>query len=153
MKALFSPASILVVCEGNLCRSPMAEGLLKASLGPSVRVESAGLAVREGLAPHPEAVRLMDALGIDIRACRSRPFTPELALANDLVLVMDARQKQWGASMVPSAWGRIHLIGRWLPPGRQEVLDPINLGPAAFRDALDRLQEGVAGWLKVLVRP
>ena len=52
------PKAILVLCEGNHCRSPLAVALLRRALGPGFTVESAGLAALEGIPAHPEAARL-----------------------------------------------------------------------------------------------
>jgi protein-tyrosine phosphatase len=142
----FSPKSILVLCEGNHCRSPIAEGLLKAELGSEIRVESAGLGAQEGHAPHPEAIRLMAERGIDISAFRSRQVTPAMALAADLVLVMDRTQKEWCETLVPSARGRVFLLGCWLPPGQQEIEDPYRQPSEAFPIAFQVMLQSVAAW-------
>ena len=80
---------ILVLCEGNYCRSPMAEFLLRASLGPEVSVESAGLGALHGSSAAPEAEALMTDRGLDISSHRARQLTKEIALAADLILVME----------------------------------------------------------------
>ena len=139
--------SILVLCEGNYCRSPMAEYLLRASLGPQVVVESAGLGALHGASAAPEARTLMAERGLDISAHRARQLTTQSALAADLILVMDRRQKARCESMVPSARGRIFLLGHWLPDGRQEIADPYRRGPEAFRTALNHIDHAVTAWL------
>lgn len=146
MKSLLSPRFILVLCEGNLCRSPIAEGLLRAGLGLSIRVESAGLAAREGMPPHPEAVRLLAEHGIDIRGHRSRSLTPAMALEADLILVMDEGQKAWCGARVPATRGRIHLLGCWLPAGSQEIADPFGREPEAFMTAFKLIQRSAVAW-------
>jgi len=61
---------ILVVCTGNICRSPMAQGLLRSELEArsiaDVTVESAGISGWDGAAATPEAVEALGELGIDI---------------------------------------------------------------------------------------
>lgn len=146
----FSPKSILVLCEGNHCRSPIAEGLLRQALGPSIQVGSAGLGALDGIPPHPEAVRLAAALGVDISDQRSRRLTPSLALGHDLILVMEQAQKDWCGALAPSARGRIFLLGAWLPPDRREIGDPFGRDPEAFREAAERIQQGVQAWRKHL---
>jgi len=124
----------------------MAEGMLREAFGDDIRVESAGLGAQEGRPPHPEAVRLMAEHGIDIAGCRSRQVTPAMALAAGLILVMDEAQKRWCGALVPSARGRIQLLGRWLPPGDQEISDPYGKEPEAFTAAFDRIRRSVAAW-------
>ena len=129
----------------------MAEGLFQAELGDTgIRIESAGLAAPDGVPPHAEAIRLMAGLGIDIRGILSRQVTPAMALAADLILVMDARQKHWCGEVVPSARGRIFLLGAWLPPARRDIEDPFRRGPEAFLQAFELIQEAVAAWLRHL---
>lgn len=140
-------SSILVLCEGNHCRAPMAEGLFREVLGPSVQVASAGLGALVGVPAHPEAVRLMRDRGLDIGSHRGRQVTPEMALRADLILVMDARQLAWCAQWLPSVHGRVFLMGHWLGSPPPEIPDPQGLGPDAFRQAFEILRQSVTAWL------
>ena len=86
------PGHILVVCTGNICRSPMAEGLLRHALagqpGPlqSLKVISAGVATRPGEPVSENSVLALKKAGIDISGKRSRPLTQDL-LTNALVVL------------------------------------------------------------------
>ena len=83
---------ILVLCEGNHCRSPLAEGLLRKSLTQEIRITSAGLDALLGQPAHREtkALMAMDGIGIaEITAHLGRQVTADLALGADLILVMD----------------------------------------------------------------
>lgn len=119
---------------------------MRAEYGPGLRVESAGLRALDGYAPHPEAIRLMAERGLDVTAYRSRQLTPALALAADLILVMDREQKAWCEALVPSVKGRVFLLGCWLPEGRQEIADPFCKPPEAFTMAFERIHEAVVAW-------
>ena len=79
---------VLVVCVGNICRSPMAEAMLRARLGrrPRFEVSSAGVGALVGHPADPFAMELMRERGLDIAAHRARQVTPELVAAHDLVL-------------------------------------------------------------------
>jgi len=138
--------SILVLCEGNHCRSPMAEGLLRDLLGAPIRIDSAGVAAQEGFPPHPSAVALMEEHGIDISSCRSRQATAAMVLGSELTLVMDQKQKSWCESLAPSARGRVFLLGSWLPPGQQEIADPNGQGAEAFKAAFEQISRAIASW-------
>jgi len=83
---------ILVVCIGNICRSPMAEGLLKRDL-PKIKVSSAGLDALVGYGADPIAVEIMAEQGIDIQSHRARMLTDNLVRQSELILVMDNAQK------------------------------------------------------------
>jgi protein-tyrosine phosphatase len=125
----------------------MAEGLLREALGPAVRVSSAGLDALVGAPPDPEAMRLMKAHGVDIASHRGRQVTPEMALEADLILVMDARQRAWCEDLVPSACGRVFLLGHWLGSPPADIADPYGQGPDAFRLAFDAIRQSVAAWV------
>ena len=87
--------NILVVCVGNICRSPMAEALLRQALKDmsQVSVSSAGLGalVNHHAAEHAKA--LMSERGLDISGHRARQLTPDLIHESDLVLVMESGHK------------------------------------------------------------
>src|SRR5688572_6685099 len=82
--------TILFVCTGNICRSPMAEGLFRhATRGRGdFRVTSAGVGAVEGLPPSEHAVYALLELGIDISKQRSRMLTPELVDEADYIFGM-----------------------------------------------------------------
>jgi protein-tyrosine phosphatase len=87
----------LVVCTGNIARSPMAEALLRAHLaarGSSARVHSAGTLDWDGPATRA-ATRTMAARGLDISGHHSRPLTAALVADADLILAM-TRSHVWG---------------------------------------------------------
>src|ERR671918_1569877 len=133
---------ILIVCVGNVCRSPMAEGLLRARIGsrPGVTVESAGLAALVGNGAEREAIELLAERGVDLSGHRARQLNSGLVRAFDLVLVMEAGHQRAVESMVPEARGRVHRIGRW---GEFDVADPYRKGRAAFEKALALIERGV----------
>ncbi|HET8715876.1 MAG TPA: low molecular weight protein-tyrosine-phosphatase [Holophagaceae bacterium] len=138
---------ILVLCEGNHCRGPLAEALLRSALPAQARVESAGLAALEDAPADTEAVRLARAAGLDLSAHRGRQVTPELAFGAELVLVMDEAQKAWCEALLPSVRGRVFLLGHWRPAGEREIPDPYRRGREAFHAAWQRIQLAVADWL------
>jgi len=142
--------NLLVLCEGSHCRAPIAEALLRAALAPAVRVESAGLKALVDAPPDMEAERLMREFGHDISRHRGRQVTPAMAHGADLILVMDARQKEWCTALVPSARGRIFLLGHWLSTPR-DIADPYQLGPAAFRRAYEDIHQSVLAWVPHLL--
>ena len=143
--------SILVLCEANHCRAPIAEGLLRAALGPSIRVTSAGLNALVDAPPDPEAERLMRDQGHDISAHRGRQFTPEMAHGADLILVMDSPQKEWCTQLAPSARGRVFLLGHWLSTPPHEIADPFCLGQVAFRRVFEDIHHSVSAWAPHLI--
>jgi protein-tyrosine phosphatase len=134
---------VLMVCAGNICRSPMAEVLLGHRLrrrGLGTVVQSAGIVARSGQAADSTAVELMRARGLDLEAHRARQLTPALIRSFDVVLVMEAAQQQAVEAMDPSARGRVQRLGRL---GGFDVPDPYQRGQAAFESALALIERGV----------
>lgn len=138
---------ILVLCEGNHCRSPLAEALLRQALGPGIEVRSAGFEAMVGQPVHADTMRQGAELGLDLSAHRGRQLGPILALDADLILVMDRAQKEACEALAPSVRGRVFLLGHWLAPDRQEIADPIHRGPDAHRVAREVIQNAVQSWL------
>lgn len=87
------PFKILLVCTGNTCRSPMAEGILKAlikerGLDGEIHVSSAGVNTLDGLPATPNAIEAAKVWNIDIAGHRSRQLTREMVDEADLILAM-----------------------------------------------------------------
>ena len=137
--------NILVVCVGNICRSPMAEALLAKALGGNDEyvVESAGLGALVGHAADPFVIELMDEIGVDVRGHRARQIHPNMVEAADLVLVMTSGHKRAIADADPTARGKIHRLGEWQ---ERDIDDPYRQPRAAFVDAMREIEEGVASW-------
>lgn len=95
--------TIVFVCTGNTCRSPMAQGLLQQALEEigitTVEAKTAGVMTTTGLLPTPEAIQVMDSAGIDIRKHRSVPLTVEMIRKADLVLGMTPFHVQFALRM------------------------------------------------------
>lgn len=135
--------SILVVCEGNICRSPMAQGLLRSAL-PAVRVQSAGLGALVGMPADVQATQLMQLRGIDISDHRAMQITRQLCVDAELILGMDLEQRARIEAMYPQTKGRVFRIGEHT---RQDIPDPYRQGEATFRHALELIDQGLAEWL------
>jgi len=101
---------VLVLCTGNVCRSPMAAALLARRLeGADARVRSAGLLAGGSPAP-PEAVAVMAARGIDTSRHRSRRMDPAEVRSADLVVGMAREHVREAVAAVPSAWPRTFTL-------------------------------------------
>jgi len=112
-----SRSTVLVVCFGNLCRSPMAEGLFRAVLPRDQwRVASAGTHAIGGDSPTRGA---RDALrriaGLDISHQRSKPLTVDLLREADHVFTMSRRQALEAAALLPQVAPRVRLLGAFAP--------------------------------------
>ena len=81
--------NILVVCVGNICRSPVGERLLASEL-PDAHVTSAGIGALVGHAADETATQVAAAHNLQLNGHKARQFTPEIGEENDLILVMEA---------------------------------------------------------------
>ncbi|MEO8417814.1 MAG: low molecular weight protein-tyrosine-phosphatase [Methylophilaceae bacterium] len=131
--------SILVLCIGNICRSPMAEGLLKYAL-PGKTVSSAGLSALIGKAADPLAVQLMAEQGIDISAHRAQNISTRLVNEAELILVMDLEQKKHVETQYASSRGKVFRLGEF---NKMDIADPYREGIESFRAAYRLIDDGV----------
>jgi len=140
--------SLLVVCEGNICRSPMAEGILSAEL-PGVHVRSAGLGALVGMPAEHAAIRLMRDKGIDISDHRAEQIGRKMCVDADMVLVMDLAQRNRLQKMYPEVLGRVFRVGEYT---NRDIPDPYRRPEEAFRQSLHFIDEGLREWLQRIRR-
>ena len=138
---------ILVVCVGNICRSPMAEALLKSALRGQgeFTVESAGLGALVGHPAADFAVELMEEKGVSIREHRARQIHPDMVRSADLVLVMETGHKRAIDDADPTARGKVHRLGEWQ---EKDIDDPYQKPKALFAEALADIEVGVQSWVE-----
>jgi protein-tyrosine phosphatase len=144
---------ILMVCTGNICRSPMAEVVLAhrlRELGYSAVVESAGIAALVGRPAEHHAQELMRECGRDLSQHRSRQLTPEILRQFELVLVMEAAQQRAVEAMWPAVRGRVHRLGKM---GNFDVPDPFRQDRPAFERAFEFIRHGLADFEKAFWSP
>lgn len=135
---------ILVVCIGNICRSPTAELLLRHHL-PDLAVASAGISALGGEPMDPTALEVVQAHGLDGRAHVARQLYATLLDAADLILVMERSHVDAVARMEPLAAGRIFLLDHW--GDRRDVADPFGQARPVFEDTYDHIERAVRAWL------
>ncbi|MFC4339679.1 low molecular weight protein-tyrosine-phosphatase [Cupriavidus numazuensis] len=134
---------VLVVCIGNICRSPMAEGLLRQAL-PELNVFSAGLGALVGKPADATAIELATETGVDISPHRAQQLTSVLASQADLILVMDGEQKAEIQRRYPAASGKVFRLGE---VGKFDIDDPYRQPRAAFEHSFQLIQQGVNAWV------
>lgn len=138
---------ILVVCTGNICRSPLAEALLRSQL-PDLHVSSAGIGALVGHSADPNAVAVAEEQGLDLSAHKARQLDSALVAESELVLVMDNSHLNWINQQYPHARGRVFLLGHWRDGA--EVPDPYGHSLASFRKAYELLRPFAQSWVQRL---
>jgi len=148
---------ILVVCTGNICRSPMAAGLLRHNLPdelrPRMAIGSAGTSALHGHQAAPYAVQTMAEAGIDISDHRARQVSSELVRRADLILTMERAHQQEIRQMM--LWNKSHvkLLSKFDPHcDVLDVPDPYGGPLEAYRQCLEIIQPCVnwlIAWLSV----
>jgi len=134
---------VLCVCTGNVCRSPMAEYILRRDLGSAEKwmVQSAGVYAGEGSLASPEAVTALREKQIDLSPHLSRPLTQDLVDRATLILVMTRNHYVDVLRMFPEAQGRVFLMTEFSSVGAgADVPDPIGQSLDVYRWTRDQLE-------------
>lgn len=142
--AIGAPRTILVVCHGNICRSPYMAAVLQRAM-PSVRVSSAGFTGAGRPAPENSLIASAKR-GLDLRSFRSRPIRIDVARRSDLVIVMDATQRDRLVRMMKVSPKRIVIAGDLDPTAAatRGVVDPWQKSIDVFESTFDRLDRCAA---------
>lgn len=141
--------NILIVCVGNICRSPLAEAMLKQHLtAKGKQVSSAGLQALVNHAADEHTVLLAKADGVDLSQHKARQLTRDMLADADLILTMEQRHLEDISKMAPQARGKTMLLGRWL--NNREIPDPYRKSNEAFQLSHTLIQQATAAWLKYL---
>jgi protein-tyrosine phosphatase len=137
--AIARPRTILVVCHGNICRSPYLQAVLKRNL-PDIVVESAGFIGSDRPVPELSLV-VSEERGFDLSRFRSRPVTGAVAAAADLIIVMDPTQARSLRQIFDVPARKILIAGDLdpAPAKTRAIADPWHQAIGAFRSAFDRL--------------
>jgi glycine hydroxymethyltransferase len=147
--------TILFVCTGNVCRSPMAEGLFREAVKDrgEYRVFSAGLGAIEGQPPSSHAVRVLQELGIDISGQRSRMLTPELVQQADYIFGMTHSHIDTVTLLYPQAAEKIFLLREFdetLDQFDKDIGDPIGGAYEVYLNCRDQIEQGLVSLLRFI---
>ena len=135
---------ILVVCVGNICRSPTGEALLK-KYSNSKQISSAGIAALVGRDAAEMAKEVAAENGVEIVGHIATQLTMELCHANELILVMEKEHIDKVCQIAPEARGKIMLFGHW---NSQEIPDPYKRSKETFEQVYRILDAAAVAWSK-----
>ena len=139
--------NVMMVCVGNICRSPIAEVLLQDQQ-PQLNVFSSGIGALVGKPADPKSIELMSDKGIDLTKHRAQQISSVLVSASDLILTMEKGHIDAIQAKFPEARGKVHLIGKW--NDNQEIPDPYKKDKTAFISAAALIENGIEAWQKKL---
>ncbi|MGR2667912.1 arsenate reductase/protein-tyrosine-phosphatase family protein [Vibrio campbellii] len=144
-------SNILVVCVGNICRSPTGERLLQ-SLLPNKKVASAGIAVEKSHLTGKPADDMASTVALEhdisLEGHSAQQLTPELCAKFDLILVMEKGHQEALTKIAPEARGKTMLFGQWI--GGKNIPDPHRQSREAFDHAYALIEEAAHAWTKKL---
>ncbi|GAA3596411.1 protein tyrosine phosphatase [Gibbsiella quercinecans] len=141
--------SILVVCVGNICRSPTGERLLKKML-PNKKVSSAGLGAMVGKPADATAVEVANQHNLSLEGHQGKQLTAAMCREYDLILVMEKGHIDAVSRLAPEVRGKTMLFGHWL--GQREISDPYHQSREAFEFVYRLLNESAQKWAAALSR-
>ena len=141
-KIIMEIKSILMICHGNVCRSPMAEGLFRHK-HPYLTVTSAGLTALVDEPADPFAQSVMQRRGLDIAQHRARQITEPMVRAHDLIFVMTQEQLLMVERQFFISKGKVFLLGHW---EEVEIDDPFTQPEAVFENTYRQIERAWKGW-------
>jgi len=147
--------TILFLCTGNVCRSPMAEGLFRHAVKGrgEFRIVSAGIGAVDGEPPTNHSVQAMREIGIDISGQRSRALTTDLVRSADLILGMTHSHTDTVALLYPAATEKTFLLREFdetLEPYEKDISDPIGSPYHIYAECRDQIEQGIVTLLKFM---
>lgn len=134
--------NILVICVGNICRSPMAAALL-INQYPNKHIDSAGLSAVVGNSADPNALEVMNEYNIDMSEHIAKQINETLVMKADLILTMSVGQTKWIEDRWPHCRGKTFRIGHWID---KDIADPYRHDKSVFETAKKDILESLRSW-------
>lgn len=135
---------VLIVCMGNICRSPTGERLLQ-QMFPNKQVRSAGIIAKVGRPADDNAISIANQHQLSLEGHASRPLTRELCAENDLILVMEQVHIDTLHQHYPETRGKVLLFGHWL--NKTEIPDPYKRSEEMFEHVFQLMHKAAYSWM------
>ncbi|HDV6331702.1 TPA: protein tyrosine phosphatase [Klebsiella michiganensis] len=139
--------SILVVCTGNICRSPIGERILRKKL-PNKRIDSAGTGALVDHIADASAIKVAGEHGLSLQGHKGRQFNSNIARDYDLILVMEKTHLEQIGKIAPEARGKTMLFGHWI--NKRDIPDPYRKSEEAFISVYNLIEQAANGWVEKL---
>jgi protein-tyrosine phosphatase len=149
--------NVLVVCAGNICRSPTGEYLLidkltkknaNSNSNSNINVTSAGLTALVDKGAEQTAAAIALTKNIDMSPHKAKQLNSKLINENDLILVMEQRHLSDVLGMYPQARGKTFLLGKWI--NETEIPDPYRQSQEAFEHVYQLVDKACEAWVKYI---
>ncbi len=141
--------SVLIVCIGNICRSPTGERLLRKYC-PQLKIKSAGLGALVGHEADENARLVAGKRDVSLDNHQARQITAEMCRRYDLILVMEKQHINDITKLAPEVRGKTMLFGHWA--GQREIPDPYRKSLEAFESVYSLLDDAAQKWANALNR-
>lgn len=139
--------SVLVVCVGNICRSPVGERVLSSRLkerAAALSVRSAGIAALLGHSADETAAAIAAEHGIDMGGHLARQFTHEIGARHDLILAMEPGHRREIIKAAPDLSGRVMLFDHWR--GGRGIADPYRRSRQFHEEVFALIDKAATAW-------
>ena len=142
-------SSILTVCTGNICRSPLAEYRLKELLvDEGILITSAGVNALVGQPADESAQLIAEENGFDLKSHKGQALTESIIQENEIIFVMENDHKRLICDLYPFSTGRVFLLGKWLED--PEIIDPYKKSIDMFRATYEMIDQSCRQWIPYL---
>ncbi len=152
LKSMSIPYKVLVVCTGNICRSPIAAYLIQKFVGPpkesGVHVSSAGTFASDQLPATQMMCDIGAEWGLDLSTHGSRRITVEMADEVDLILTMSPNHADYVSRMSPENAGKVKLYGETI--GTLTIPDPYADSGQIYSEVAQMIYDGAEGWAETI---
>lgn len=139
--------SILVVCTGNICRSPIGERLLRRML-PGKKIGSAGTGALVGHSADDKAIKIAEFKNLMLDGHEGRQLTSTLGREYDLILVMERKHIEQVDRILPGSRGKTMMFSHWT--GQRDIPDPYRKSDEAFCSVYELIEKAAELWAEKL---